>query len=128
MVAPGSTRERGRAVERRVCQFLVDEGLRIVDTNVELADAELDIVAIDPRADEAVYVFVEVRSRADDERGTPAETVGRKKQVRVIRAATAWLVAEGLWERVSVRFDVVGVTGIGPTARLEWIEAAFECC
>jgi Holliday junction resolvase-like predicted endonuclease len=39
----------------------------------------------------------------------------------VIRAATAWLVDRDLWERVPVRFDVVGVTG----DRIDWVRGAF---
>ncbi len=123
----GSTRARGRAVEEKICRYLVQQGLQIVETNVEYATAELDIVAIDERDGERTYVFVEVRSRADDEHGTPAETVDRAKQRRVIRAATQWLVAAKLWEKVCVRFDVVGVTGPVDGAVIEWIEHAFEC-
>jgi len=61
--------------------------------------------------------------------GSPLESVDRRKQARVIRAATAWLVANDLWERVEVRFDVVGVELDDeghPLAAPTWIRAAFE--
>lgn len=122
----GSSRARGRAVEDLVADYLERQGLRILDRNVELAAAELDIVALDDRTREGVYVFVEVRSRRTDERGTPIETIGAQKQGQVVRAATTWLVRENLWERVAVRFDVVGVVTEGPNAPIiEWIEDAF---
>lgn len=122
--ASGSTRDRGRAVEEAVAAHLQAHGLEIVDRNYTAAGAELDLVARDRAPDGApVYVFVEVRSRASEEHGSPLETVDAAKQRRVIRAATAWLVAHALWERVEVRFDVVGVElGHAPI----WIRGAFE--
>jgi putative endonuclease len=116
-----STRERGQAVEARVAAALSAAGLEIVARNVALAGGELDLVARE--AD--TIVFVEVRSRRADLRGTPLETIDAVKQAKILRAATAWLVREGLWERVEVRFDVVGVTGEGEGA-LEWIRNAFD--
>jgi putative endonuclease len=119
-----STRERGRAVEQAVAEHLRAHGLEIVDHNYEGAGAELDLVAREPAPDGSfTYVFVEVRSRAHIEHGSPLETVGPRKQRRIVRAATAWLLAQGLWERVEVRFDVVAVElGTAPT----WIRGAFE--
>jgi Holliday junction resolvase-like predicted endonuclease len=97
---PVSTRDRGRAVEQAVAAHLRAHGLRIVDQNYTGGGAELDLVACEP---------------------APGGT--DNKQRRVIRAATAWLVAHDLWERVEVRFDVVAVEhGHEPT----WIRGAFE--
>jgi putative endonuclease len=121
---PVSTRDRGRAVEAAVAAHLQAHGLEIVDRNYTGAGAELDLVACERAPDGTpTYVFVEVRSRASAELGSPLETVDAAKQRRVIRAATAWLLAHELWERVEVRFDVVAVEhGHAPT----WIRGAFE--
>jgi|SRR5690606_11891714 len=119
----GSTRDRGRAVEQAVAEHLRAHGLEIVQHNFEGAGAELDLVARELAPNGTpIYVFVEVRSRSSSEHGSPLETVDRTKQRRVIRAATAWLVAHDLWERVEVRFDVVSVE---PT-ELTWIRNAFD--
>ncbi|MCX4239213.1 YraN family protein [Paraliomyxa miuraensis] len=121
----GSTRARGRAVEQAVAEHLRAHGLEIIEANFAGAGAELDLVAREYAPNGAVtYVFVEVRSRACTEHGTALETIDRHKQRRVIRAATTWLVAKGLWERVEVRFDAVGVDpqSSAPT----WIRNAFE--
>ncbi len=121
-----STRELGQRVEARVARYLSDEGLHVLESNVERAGAEIDLIALDPRQHDAEYVFVEVRSRSRKDRGSPLETVDRTKQRQVMRAATAWLVERELWERVPVRFDVVGVTVEGDRLHVAWITDAFE--
>ncbi len=148
-----STRERGLAAEDEAARFLESRGLSVVERNVELAGGELDLIALLPRGepggerDADTVVFVEVRSRADARAGSPLETINRRKRARVRRTATAWLVARDLWEKVAVRFDVVGITyGTGePVAvgcesvaersqaceneeapRIEWIPGAFD--
>lgn len=129
-----STRDRGRREEDRVARFLRDHGLVIVDQNVDIAGAELDLIASSGEGAERTVVFVEVRSRTRTERGSPLETVDGRKRRQIVRAATAWLVREGLWERTAVRFDVVGVVG-SPTDRgpdndeapeIQWIPGAFD--
>jgi len=122
-----STRARGLRVEARVAEFLAARGVRKLASNVTIAGAEIDLVGRIDDTDEPTIVFVEVRSRADDARGHPVETIGADKRRRIIRAATAWLVAHDLWERVAVRFDVVTVTGDDPDrAPIDWLPAAFD--
>ena len=126
--APGSTRARGHAIEQAVASFLERRGLEVIERNVEVGGGEIDLVArLRDEDGEQTIVFVEVRSRAHAGLGTPAETVSRQKRAHLIRAASAWLVARNLWERVAVRFDVVGVI-VQPHFRLEieWIPNAFD--
>jgi putative endonuclease len=112
-------------VEDLVAELAAQRGLSIVDRNPRAAGVELDLVAL-AAGEPDTYVFIEVRSRADDERGSPVETVDAGKRARLVRGATGWLVARDLWERVAVRFDVVGVTTPeGGEAVVEWIEDAF---
>jgi putative endonuclease len=122
----GSTRALGMRVEARVADYLSDRGLSILERNVERAGGEIDLIALDLRQDDPEYVFVEVRARSRMDRGSPLETVGLAKQRHVIRAATAWLVERELWERVAVRFDVVGVTIGDGRLRVRWISGAYE--
>lgn len=96
-------------------------------SNVTIAGAEIDLIGQLEDGVEPTIVFVEVRSRADDLRGHALETIGPEKRRRIIRAATAYLVANDLWERVAVRFDVVTVTGSDiDQAPIEWLPAAFD--
>jgi putative endonuclease len=129
---PASTRARGLQCEVLAARFLEARGLVIVDRNVRAGGVELDIVALAPaghgdRVDTAV--FIEVRSREDDRAGLPEETVDGRKQARLRRGATAWLVGRDLWEQVAVRFDVVSVLFGGENAeapKITWIPGAFE--
>jgi len=130
-----------------VAELLESHDLVVVARNVAIAGAEIDLIATtreslaDSAADsaesrEALVVFVEVRSRADDLLGHPLETISATKRAHIVRAATAWLVREDLWEKVAVRFDVIGVIGqigqIGvvapdaPKPDVVWIRGAFD--
>lgn len=128
--ASASTRTRGRASEDLAASYLESRGLVVCARNVTLAGAELDLIARPEQAVEGppTIVFIEVRSRADDRAGHPLETIGRAKQRRLIRAATAWLVQEDLWERVAVRFDVVAILfgDQEKTPKITWIPGAFD--
>lgn len=126
-----STRTRGRASEDLAASYLESRGLVVCARNVTLAGAELDLIARLEDSDPPTVVFVEVRSRADDRAGHPLETIGPAKQRRLIRAATAWLIQENLWERVAVRFDVVAIVfgaaeTNAKTPEITWIPGAFD--
>lgn len=122
-----SRQQRGRLAEQLACDFLLRRGFEILERNVHCGGVELDVIARDPASAVAMVVIVEVRSRASSERGSPLETVGRTKQARLRRGATAWLVAHNLWERVAVRFDVFGVVFPPEGApELTWVADAFR--
>ena len=113
-----------------MAELLDRHDLVVVARNVAIAGAEIDLIATtreSPESREALVVFVEVRSRADDLRGHPLETISATKRAHIVRAATAWLVREDLWEKVAVRFDVIGVVAPdSPTPDVVWIRGAFD--
>ena len=120
MTAGGSSGAGPGAVGRRyedvAVAFLASRGLAVLARNVEAGGVELDAVA---RAPDGTVVFVEVRARARGDRGLPEETVGPAKRRRLVRGAAAYLAAEGLWQRVPVRFDVIACEGAVPDAPSE---------
>ena len=97
--------QRGASAESAAVQLLVDAGYRIVERNFRCKAGELDIVA----RDGDVLVFVEVRSRSDDEHGCAAEMIGTAKQRRVARVARYYL-GTAQPEFDECRFDIVGIT------------------
>jgi putative endonuclease len=134
-----STKARGDAAESLAASHLERAGLRVLERNVIAGGVELDMICLGGAGQGVdrnegslpTYVFVEVRSRHGEERGHPLETIDRRKRGRMLKGATAWLTARGLWERVYVRFDVVTVVGgamdgQGAPGRVEWISSAFE--
>lgn len=111
----------GRAAEDAACEELRRSGYRILDRNVRLAGAEIDIVA----REEDTLVFVEVRSRSSRLRGSPLETVGAEKQSRIARAASAYLARCSAYGG-AVRFDVVGVDWVRGRSACTLVRGAFD--
>jgi putative endonuclease len=96
--------------------FLRRQGYRILYRNFLTREGEIDLVC---RCGE-VLVFVEVRSRASEDFGRPAETVGPAKENALRQAARRYLQ---MLDRTDVfyRFDVVEVmlvTGEVPVCTL----------
>ena len=128
----GSTRASGYLGESYAADFLQENGLEICARNIMIAGAEIDLIAripatINPPVD--TIVFVEVRSRDHEGHGSPLETIQPHKMARLKRAATAWLIAQKLWEEVAVRFDVIGLVKddhIKTKFTVQWIQAAFD--
>ncbi len=120
----GSDSTLGHRGEKAAARHLKRLGYRIVARRDRLWRLdEVDLVAVDGRT----VVFVEVKTRRDQEHGHPAEAVGPDKQRRLSRLATAFLKRHGLLDRPA-RFDVVAVTWPDHARRplIEHIPNAFE--
>jgi putative endonuclease len=103
--------------ERRAAWWYRLHAYRILDTNVWLAGAELDIVARRGRT----VVFCEVKSKAGPRFGDPLEMVTPVKVDRIHRAAEAWLRRHPELRGLVVRFDVIA----DRSGRLEHVPQAF---
>jgi putative endonuclease len=120
-------RQIGQMAEELVARRLQSAGWEIVERNARTRHGELDIVARDGRA----LVFVEVKA---GRQGTsfgperPVLAVGRRKQQRIRRLATAWMAERrDVLPYSDIRFDAVGVTvdRDGRVLEVEHIRAAF---
>jgi putative endonuclease len=112
---------RGRRAEQLAADALSSAGYRLVDRNVYVGGAEIDLIAWEGD----VLCFVEVRARASTRFGTPAATVTATKQRHLSRAASAWLVdIPAPWPRC--RFDLVAVTGREGDEELTLHRSIFE--
>jgi putative endonuclease len=119
------TARLGRRGERAAARHLRRRGYRILERNFRVTEGEIDLVAFR----DGVLAFVEVRSRTRPEVIDPAETVTRRKQRRVIKAAQAYMAEHGLTgEPVAARFDLVTVlfSPEGRCARVNHLEGAFQ--
>jgi putative endonuclease len=122
------TRQRlGRAAEDLVAERLASAGWELVERNARSRYGELDIVALDGRA----LVFVEVkagRKGASFGPERPVLSVDFRKQQRIRRLATSWMVARDDLPRYGeIRFDAIGVTfdRCGRVCDYEHLEGAF---
>lgn len=110
-----STGQNGEAIARK---YLEKNGYRILAANWRSKNAEIDLVA--KKAKE--IVFVEVRAKSTAAFGTPAESVTRHKQRKLISAAQNYILQnqiDGEW-----RIDFIGIQFTGDTHHLEHIPYA----
>ena len=118
--------QQGRDGESIAVAFLVFKGAQVLARNWRPARkgmrGEIDIIA---QIGEFLC-FVEVKTRANDEMGTPQEAVGTSKQKQISRLALAYL-SEKTNAEIPCRFDVVEVWLVrGQKPRVAWIENAFD--
>jgi putative endonuclease len=95
----------GKRAERRAAWWYRLRGYRLLATNEWVAGYELDLVVRRGRR----LIFCEVKEKAGERFGDPAEMVGAEKQRRLRRAAEAWLAAHPEAAGLIVSFDVIAV-------------------
>jgi putative endonuclease len=112
---------QGREAEHRACEHLLKHGLELLARNYRTPFGEVDLIM----EQQGVLVFVEVRYRRSDAFGTPAETVGSRKQAKLRASAAYYLQQHRQAARQPCRFDVVAVSGAGAGDRMVWLRDAF---
>ena len=112
--------ERG---ERLAERLLRRSGYRILERNLHVHAAEVDLLALDP--DGVTVVIVEVKTRTDDERA-PEESVNARKQQHLVRLAMT-LQQQPRFRDRAFRFDAIAVV-IPPAGEpvLRHIPGAFS--
>ncbi|MEA4868350.1 hypothetical protein SDC9_122851 [bioreactor metagenome] len=102
--------EKGRIAEDIALGFLIDEGLVLLDRNWRWGHRELDLLMYSRKGlgGEPLLHVVEVRSLSEPSTKMPFETVDRKKQLSVIRAAQGYVMMHRI--NFETRFDVVSVS------------------
>lgn len=111
---------QGAAAEDLALRYLEVQGLTLVTRNFRCRLGELDLIMRDGEH----LVFVEVRSRRQTCYGTPAESVTRTKQQKLLRTAALYLQRQHL--ELPCRFDIVAVLQPGGEPKIEWIRDAFQ--
>lgn len=96
--------QRGQRGEQIARAHLTDAGIQCLTTNFRCRYGEIDLVC----RDRDCLVFVEVKTRSQQNWGRPADAVNRKRQQRLSRAALDYLRRIDQPD-VKARFDVVEV-------------------
>ena len=107
---------RGRWGENLAASHYRRLGYTILGRNWRSVTGELDLIV----EREGTIVFSEVKARRSDRYGPAAAAVGPAKQRRIRLLALEWL-EKYQPRRVSIRFDVVAITG----STVVLIESAF---
>ena len=103
----------GRRGEDIAQRYLQRAGIVIVARNYRMPSGAGEVDLIGWEND--TLVFVEVKSRQDEECGAPDRAIGAQKQISLLRAAREYARhSEVPWE--NVRFDVVNVVFNTPPA------------
>lgn len=102
----------GLDAESRARVFLQQQGLTLIEQNFRCRVGEIDLIM----ADAQTLVFIEVRFRKNQRFGGAAASVGPRKQRRLWRSASTYLLK---FRRPPVcRFDLVAIEGDD----LHWIK------
>ena len=113
------TLDFGKEGEDLATAFLESKGYHVLERNWRHRKAEIDILAFK----DGVLAVVEVKARMTDLFGKPQDFVDRKKIGLLVRAVNAYVIQRNL--DLEVRFDIIGITGQGPSAQVEHLEDAF---
>lgn len=116
-----ATKKLGNAGENLAATFLENHGYKILERNFRIRAAEIDIIA--QKGGE--IIFVEVKTRSNIRKGTPAEAVNLHKQKKIIEAASVFLQDENFYD-CACRFDVIEIIFAGKFFKINHIENAFE--
>jgi putative endonuclease len=119
--ADRNTVSDGHAAETAACRYLESRGLQLIERNYRSPFGEIDLVMRDGET----LVFVEVRRRSSEKFGTPAETVGTRKQQRLRATAEHYLQRHPKESQNPCRFDIVAITDDRGAAKIEWLRDAF---
>lgn len=95
---------KGKAGEDIVSKYIEKQGYEVIERNFRTSIGEIDIIA----AHDGCIVFIEVKTRKNDEYGMPAEAVDTKKQQTISRVASQYLQKYNKFD-YPVRFDVAEV-------------------
>jgi putative endonuclease len=115
-----STTARGRRCEERGEEYLIQKGYRVVTRNFRAQGGEIDRIAWDGE----ILCFIEIRSRSSTTWGRAVESVGPRKQARLIRTAQIYLT-RFQDQPPSCRFDVLGIQRESEDLHFELIQDAF---
>jgi putative endonuclease len=95
----------GRWGEKRCERFLKRQGLKTLARNFRCKTGEIDRVMVDA---DGTLVFVEVKTRANEDFGPSESAITYNKKTRMHRAARYFLAAHHIEDR-PYRFDVVTI-------------------
>lgn len=114
-----SHNDLGNHGEKLAYEYLIQKEYEILHTNWRYQRAEIDIIA---KKNEILFI-IEVKTRATDYFGKPAEFVSLQKQKLLIKAANAYIETYDL--DIEAQFTIVSIIIKKSKVDIEMIEEAF---
>jgi putative endonuclease len=111
---PSST---GAKVEQHALDWLKRQGLQLVTQNYRCKVGEIDIIMNHAE----LLVFVEVRFRQQSSFGSALESVDKRKQKKLLRAASHFLACTPKYSNQPCRFDVLALQPGNHSGKLHWL-------
>lgn len=113
----------GKWGEEFAADFLKDKGYVIKERDWHCGKRDIDIIALAP--DQATLVFVEVKTRIDNELSEPVDAIDRKKIKSIGMSTHLYIKQFDVVE--DIRFDVITIVGTDKSnASIEHVEDAFN--
>ena len=113
------SQKAGALAEQHARDYLTAQGLKWVESNYHSRMGEIDLIM----RDGSYLVFIEVRSRASNAFGGAMASVTHSKRQKLLKTASLYMVANKLYDKQPIRFDVLGMEGVPPS--INWIKNAF---
>jgi len=115
------TGQVGKTAEDFAKEYFIKMGYKILTQNFRSRYGEIDLIVQKKQG----ITFVEVKFRSSFDFGLPQEFVIKRKQAKIRKTATKYLVEKNLWNKVDCHFDVISVYEEKGKLALEHIKDAF---
>ena len=113
----------GKWGEDEAALYYEDRGYEILERDWKVGKRDIDLIAL--TEDKDTFVFVEVKTRQNNDLQEPEEAVDVKKMRNLPIAANAYVKLHGL--DMDVRFDIISVIGkCSCVESIECFEDAFN--
>lgn len=107
----------GAQAEHLAGNYLIDQGMSLLDANVACMRGEIDLIMLDGK----ILVFVEVRWRKTAAYGGALASVTKRKLGRLTTACEMFLQYNPNWRLSPCRIDVVLLQGDLSRPKITWL-------
>ena len=116
-------RKTGSYYEDLACEYLIENGAKIICRNFRSRKGEIDIVARDGK----YLAFIEVKYRTTVRFGEPEAAVNPRKQKVICRVSDFYRKRYGISDNCPIRYDVVAIK-VDETSAIHiiWHKNAFS--
>lgn len=121
-------RELGNNIETRCCEFLNQNGIKILERNFRNKTGEIDIIGFgDPYkkgalANNGYLIFFEVKYRKNQTSGYAESAVDLKKQKIICAVSDYYRMIKGVNDNMPIRYDVLAINDTD----ISWHKNAFD--